>query len=77
MYIFVVIQGHDRKGVLSAKTRIDVLVESARQKQPFTHFLSFPFVDDGITERLEEFKSDVQLNCGGVCYDIFFHLAKN
>ncbi|XP_076454067.1 activating signal cointegrator 1 complex subunit 1-like [Babylonia areolata] len=52
----IVIQGHDRKGVVSAKTRVDVLVDSARQKQPFTHFLSVPVQSEEIIEKFEDFK---------------------
>lgn len=52
----IVIQGQDRKGVASAKTRVDVLVDSARQKQPFTHFLSVPILSEEIMEKFEDFK---------------------
>ncbi|KAK7090064.1 activating signal cointegrator 1 complex subunit 1-like [Littorina saxatilis] len=55
----IVIQGHDKKGVISAKTRVEVLVESARQKQPFTHFLSIPIQSEEIWERFEEFKFQI------------------
>ena len=51
-----VIQGHEKKGVISAKTRIDVLVDSARQRQAFTHFLSIPVQSEEILEKFEDFK---------------------
>ncbi|KAI8772425.1 activating signal cointegrator 1 complex subunit 1-like [Biomphalaria glabrata] len=55
----VVINGTDRKGVISAKTRIDVLVDSVRQRQPFTHFLSIPVCTEHICKRFEDFKAEV------------------
>ncbi|KAK3094700.1 hypothetical protein FSP39_005155 [Pinctada imbricata] len=61
----IVIVGHDRKGVVSAKTRIDLLVDSARQKEPFTHFLSIPFNQNDMKDKFEEFKSDVLRLCDG------------
>ena len=63
----LVITGSDRKGIVSAGTRIDVLVESARQRQPFTHFLSFPVIAKGMKDRFAEFKDDVLRFCEGVC----------
>ncbi|XP_046584119.1 LOW QUALITY PROTEIN: activating signal cointegrator 1 complex subunit 1-like [Haliotis rubra] len=59
----IVILGHDRKGVSSAKTRIDVIVESARQKQPFTHFLSICI--NNIEQSFVDFKTDVLRECDG------------
>lgn len=60
----IIIQGHERKGVVSAKTRIDVLVGSARQRQPFTHFLSIPVRSEEVTEKFEEFKFSVLEDAG-------------
>lgn len=54
-----VIQGHEKKGVLSAKTRIEVLVDSARQRLPFTHFLSIPVQGEDVVEKFEDFKFQV------------------
>lgn len=61
----IVIQGHDRNGVISAKTRIDVLVDSGRQKSPFTHFLSIPFNAKHLQDSLSDFKNDVLRECDG------------
>lgn len=58
--------GHDRKGVLSAKTRVEVLVDSARQKQQFTHFLSFPVIGENVKQGFSDFKADVLRECDGV-----------
>ncbi|PVD18764.1 hypothetical protein C0Q70_21316 [Pomacea canaliculata] len=55
----IVIQGHEKKGVLSAKTRIEVLVDSARQRLPFTHFLSIPVQGEDVVEKFEDFKFQV------------------
>lgn len=61
----IVIQGRDKKGVTSAKTRIDILVESGRQKIPFTHFLSLPVQHPEIAENYEIFKTEVLESCTG------------
>lgn len=59
----IVITGPERKGVVSAKTRIDVIVDSVRRKEPFTHFLSFPVNSQPIRERFLEFQEDVLRKC--------------
>lgn len=61
----VVIVGHDRNGVLSAKTRVEVLLDSGRQKQPFTHFLSVPLTVKSIQDSLADFKNDILRECDG------------
>jgi activating signal cointegrator complex subunit 1 len=72
-----VIVGHDRKGVLSAKTRIDVIVNSARQREPFSHFLSIPVNDSEIQKNFAEFKSDVLRGCDGVIQYIFLDIISD
>uniref|UniRef100_UPI003467EF77 Activating signal cointegrator 1 complex subunit 1 n=1 Tax=Alvinella pompejana TaxID=6376 RepID=UPI003467EF77 len=61
----VVISGHDRQGILSAKTRLDLLIESARRRQPFTHFISIPVNSQPIQDKFIEFKDDVVRFCSG------------
>lgn len=61
----IVIVGHDRKGVISAKTRIDLIVDGARQREPFSHFLSIPINSQQIQESFSEFKTDVLRECDG------------
>ncbi|KAH9512759.1 activating signal cointegrator 1 complex subunit [Bulinus truncatus] len=61
----IVINGTDRKGLISAKTRIDVIMDSVRQRQPFTHFLSIPVCSEAICKRFEEFKSEILEKCSG------------
>ncbi|XP_038051145.1 activating signal cointegrator 1 complex subunit 1-like [Patiria miniata] len=55
----IVIRGEQRPGIISAKTRIDVIVSSARQKTPFTHLLTMPFNSQPTQERFQDFKEDV------------------
>ncbi|XP_048745005.1 activating signal cointegrator 1 complex subunit 1-like isoform X2 [Ostrea edulis] len=59
----IIITGAERKGVLSAKTRIDVITDSVRQKEPFTHFLSFPINLQPIQKQFLEFQDDVLRSC--------------
>lgn len=61
----IVIVGRDKKGVSSARTRVELLVISARQKQPFTHFLSIPISDENIRVKTDDFKTDVLRECHG------------
>ncbi|XP_033760277.1 activating signal cointegrator 1 complex subunit 1-like [Pecten maximus] len=61
----IVIAGAERKGIISAKTRIDVIVGTARQKEQFTHFLSIPVTTGKVIERCLEFKDDVLRECDG------------
>ena len=63
-HIFLaVIVGKEKKGVTSARSRVQILVESARQKQPFTHFLSIPITSKDITKSFYTFKEEVLLSC--------------
>ncbi|XP_042364445.1 activating signal cointegrator 1 complex subunit 1 [Plectropomus leopardus] len=55
----IVITGSHKAAVSSAVTRVEVLVESFRKKQPFTHFLSFPLNDPKIQEGFLSFKDEV------------------
>lgn len=61
----VVVSGRDRGGVLSAKTRISLLVDSARAKQPFTHFLSIPVNTPNVLDAFANFREDVLETCKG------------
>ncbi|XP_008312775.1 activating signal cointegrator 1 complex subunit 1 [Cynoglossus semilaevis] len=75
----IVITGSHKAAVLSAVTRVEVLVDSFRRKQPFTHFLSFPLNDPKIQEGFLRFKDDVLLQCSqdnGVDESIFQNPAK-
>ncbi|KAG7492753.1 hypothetical protein MATL_G00018060 [Megalops atlanticus] len=75
----IVISGQQKASVTSAVTRIEVLVESFRRKQPFTHFLSFPLNHPQIQERFLKFKEEVLEQCSeaqGVDGSIFQNPAK-
>ncbi|XP_047465338.1 activating signal cointegrator 1 complex subunit 1 [Mugil cephalus] len=75
----IVITGSSKAAVSSALTRVEVLVESFRKKQPFTHFLSFPLNDSKIQEGFLKFKDEVLQQCAqdhGVEGSIFQNPAK-
>ncbi|KAM6896843.1 activating signal cointegrator 1 complex subunit 1 [Xenentodon cancila] len=75
----IVITGSQKAAVSSALTRVQVLVESFRKKQPFTHFLSFPLNDSNIQEGFLRFKDEVLQQCSqdhGVEGSIFQNPAK-
>ncbi|XP_051153858.1 activating signal cointegrator 1 complex subunit 1 isoform X2 [Leptopilina boulardi] len=55
----IVILGTSRRSIISARNRIDLLVESSRKKVQFTHFLSIPLTDKNIIDAFREFKNDV------------------
>ncbi|XP_033228166.1 activating signal cointegrator 1 complex subunit 1-like [Belonocnema kinseyi] len=55
----IIIIGADRRKILSARNRIDLLVETSRKKMPFTHFLSIPMNKDNIIRGFNQFKSEV------------------
>ena len=62
----IIVTGINRNGVLSACNRMDVTVASARQRQPFTHFISLPVNAKHIQEAFLQFKSDVLSSCENV-----------
>nr|XP_054770695.1 activating signal cointegrator 1 complex subunit 1-like [Lytechinus pictus] len=70
----ITISGKSRQGVSSAKTRIDVLVATARQKTPFTHFVAIPLNSQEIMDRFNIFREEVLKeckHCSGVDEKIF------
>ena len=62
----ITVTGISRMGVITACNRIDVIVASARQRQPFTHFLSIPVTAPHVQEAFLNFKSDVLESCENV-----------
>nr|XP_027316044.2 LOW QUALITY PROTEIN: activating signal cointegrator 1 complex subunit 1 [Anas platyrhynchos] len=75
----IVITGQQRGGVISARTRIDVLLDSFRKKQPFTHFLSFALTQPEVQEKFLQFKEEVLEKCSkdhGVSSSLFQNPAK-
>uniref|UniRef100_F6Q2Y1 Activating signal cointegrator 1 complex subunit 1 n=1 Tax=Bos taurus TaxID=9913 RepID=F6Q2Y1_BOVIN len=59
----IVITGQHRSGVVSARTRIDVLLLTFRRKQPFTHFLAFFLNEAEVQERFLKFQEEVLEKC--------------
>ncbi|XP_064125766.1 activating signal cointegrator 1 complex subunit 1 isoform X2 [Loxodonta africana] len=59
----IVITGQHRSGVISARTRIDVLLHTFRRKQPFTHFLAFFLNEAEVQERFLKFQEEVLEKC--------------
>ena len=57
--------------MVSAKTRIDVIVDSVRRREPFTHFLSFPVTSSSVREKFLEFQDEVLRSCDSVCNLLF------
>ncbi|XP_073684069.1 activating signal cointegrator 1 complex subunit 1 [Garra rufa] len=75
----IVITGAHRAAVSSAVTRIEVLIDSFRRKQPFTHFLSFALNDAQVQQGFLRFREQVLERCGqdaGVDESIFQNPAK-
>ncbi|KAK2098481.1 hypothetical protein P7K49_023932, partial [Saguinus oedipus] len=60
---FNLITGQHRNGVISARTRIDVLLDTFRRKQPFTHFLSFFLNEVEVQEGFLRFQEEVLAKC--------------
>lgn len=63
---FAVITGSHKAAVASAVTRVEVLIESFRRKQPFSHFLSFALNHPPIQEGFKRFKEEVLDHCSQV-----------
>lgn len=75
----IVITGPQKSAVASALTRVEVLIESFRRKQPFSHFLSFALNHPQVQEGFQHFKEEVLEHCsqdGGVDDSIFQNPAK-
>ncbi|XP_036428351.1 activating signal cointegrator 1 complex subunit 1 [Colossoma macropomum] len=75
----IVITGPQKSAVASAVTRVEVLIESFRRKQPFTHFLSFALNHPQVQEGFQRFKEEVLEHCSqdlGVDESIFQNPAK-
>ncbi|EZA56279.1 activating signal cointegrator 1 complex subunit 1 isoform X2 [Ooceraea biroi] len=55
----IAILGRDRKAIISARHRIDLLIEDVRKKKRYTHFLSIPLNKQEIIDNFNSFKTDV------------------
>uniref|UniRef100_UPI0035901D80 activating signal cointegrator 1 complex subunit 1 isoform X2 n=1 Tax=Myxine glutinosa TaxID=7769 RepID=UPI0035901D80 len=58
-----VISGKEQAGVNSACTRLEVISNDARKRQPATHFLSLPMATPALQEAFCSFQKDVLSNC--------------
>lgn len=68
--MFIVITARDRKAVVSARHRIDLLVEASRKKIRYTHFLSIPLNTEEIIDKYQSFKNDLLEKYGKTPYNI-------
>jgi len=59
----IIVSGTQRSGVVRCANRIDVMVISSRQKQPFTHFISLPVNSQVMQEAFLRFKEEVLESC--------------
>ena len=66
-----VITGPQRSGVVGARSRIEVITESSKQKIAYTHFLSFPLYKSNLEKKIDEFKVKVLKDC----FEVTFSLA--
>lgn len=62
--MLIVIIGNDCKGIISARHRINLLMEASRKKIKFTHFLSIPLNDGHVIMKFNMFKNEVLTNSG-------------
>ncbi|XP_035389661.1 activating signal cointegrator 1 complex subunit 1 [Electrophorus electricus] len=75
----IVITGAQKAAVVSAVTRVEVLIETFRRKQPFSHFLTFALNHPHIQEGFQRFKDGVLEHCSqdmGVDGSVFQNPAK-
>ena len=66
--LIAVITGPQRRGVVGARSRIEVITESSKQKIPFTHFLCFPLYKSNLEKKVDEFKVRVLKDCFEVSF---------
>ncbi len=60
----MIITGDSRKSVCLAWSRIHVMVESARVREDFTHFISVPMNAEEMKKAFAQFKDDLIQECG-------------
>ncbi|XP_048269152.1 activating signal cointegrator 1 complex subunit 1 isoform X1 [Bombus terrestris] len=60
----IVIIGSDHKRIITARRRINLLMEATRKKLEFTHFLSIPLNEGHIIMKFNMFKNEVLTNSG-------------
>ncbi|XP_058463282.1 activating signal cointegrator 1 complex subunit 1 [Malaya genurostris] len=55
----ILVKGSSRRGVVSCRQRIELIVLGARSRQPFTHFLSIPLNSEEIKRNFRIFREKV------------------
>lgn len=68
--MFIVITARDRKAIVSARHRIDLLVEASRKKIRYTHFVSIPLNTKEIIDKYNSFKNDILEKYDKATYNI-------
>ncbi|VVD01731.1 unnamed protein product [Leptidea sinapis] len=61
----IVIYGPAPANVKAARRRINIIVMAAKEKLPYTHFISIPFNQAAVMERFEKFKATVLRDFNG------------
>ncbi|XP_072745481.1 uncharacterized protein [Anoplolepis gracilipes] len=73
----IVITAADHKAIISARHRIDLLIEASRKKIHYTHFLSIPLNKKEIIDNYNSFKDDVLKKYDKATYNIDESLFQN
>lgn len=75
--MFIVITARDRKAIVSARHRINLLMEASRKKIRYTHFLSIPLNTEEIIDEYNTFKNDILEKYDKAMYNIDESLFQN
>lgn len=64
------ITGQTRNAIVSARHRIDLIIQSSRKKVRYTHFLSIPLNKEDIINKFSLFKNDILEKYNNIAYNI-------
>ena len=59
LYIYSVIAGRERNGIIVARSKITNIIDLRRSDQPADHFLSIPLASKDLIESFNQFKTEV------------------
>ena len=59
LYIYSVITGRERNGIIVARSKITNIIDLRRSDQPADHFLSIPLASKDLIESFNQFKTEV------------------
>ena len=62
---FLSIEGKTKASVASCRTRLNIIISTARHRNPFTHFLSCPLNFEDFKAKHLDFKAKVLQKCSG------------